>query len=243
MACPFEEKLTSWLLGDLSPKEQDEVTCHIFTCASCRQECDELRKVLFPLRSALHKDQGLFKPRAKVFAPQRFHLAPWMRIAAMLVLSGSMVLLLMSLYYQQLTQRRGHDGPVTHITFGKMETPPPPLEPVIVPKTPPVDLLADLNIAKELGLDQIAYVPPPALPGAYWTPQFVTLNQLATLQALEDRTESVHDRLMRQLPDARWDAQVGPLRKPKKSRQGSPLYGPAVYASPRHSGPTNNVSK
>ena len=65
MSCPFEEKLTSWLLGDLSAQEQNEVTCHVFTCASCRQECDELRKVLFPLRSGLHKDQGLFKPRKR----------------------------------------------------------------------------------------------------------------------------------------------------------------------------------
>jgi hypothetical protein len=242
MACPYEEKLTSWLLGDLSPKEQDDVTRHLFTCSVCRQESDVLRRVLFPLRSALHKDQRLFNARPMSSSwTGRFRLTPWMRSAALLVLSGSVVLLAMTLYHQQLSRRHDHDGPVTHITFGKMETPPPPLEPVVLPKTPELDLLADLNIAKDLGLEQITYVPPPALPGAYWTPKFVTLNQLATLHSMVDHPESVHDRLMRQLPEARWDAQVGPLCKPPRSRQPRPLYGPTVYASPRYSEVINSV--
>jgi len=244
MGCPFEEKLTSWLLGDLSPQEQNEITCHVFTCASCRQECDELRKVLFPLRSALHKDQGLFKPKKHVSWTQWLYTPSWVGRAALVILSASIVLAVMSLYHHELT-RRSHreDEPVTHLTFRKPE-PTPTLEPLVVPATKEPELLADLDlgIRDELGLEKYVLVPPPLLPGAHWTPRFMTLNQLAMLNLLPGSTESVHERLMRELPEARWNLDEGPVRKSKK-RRISPAYQPEIifYAAPVYAAPTNRV--
>lgn len=242
MACQYEEKLTSWLLGDLSPQEQDEVSCHVFTCASCRKECDELRRVLFPLRSALYKDQGLFKPKRTIPWTQRILSAPWIRQAAVLLISATIVCAVMTLYYHQVTRDRTIDGPITHITFGKMETPPPPLEPLVMPSDKAHDPYAGLNIVDELKLAEIGEVPIPPLPGCYWTPQFITLNQLAMWHELDTEKESVHDRLMRQLPDARWDSLADPLRRPKKERRYSTPYGPTLFASPRQESPTNKMS-
>lgn len=242
MACQYEEKLTSWLLGDLSPQEQDEISCHVFTCASCRKECDELRRVLFPLRSALYKDQGLFKPKRSVHWTQRMLGAPWMRQAAILLISCSIVCAVMTLYYHQVTRDRTIEGPITHITFGKMETPPPPLEPLVMPPDKAHDPFAGLNIVEELRLADIDEVTMPALPGGYWTPQFITLNQLAMWHALDKETESVHDRLMRQLPDATWDNVADPPRRQKKERRYSTAYGPTLFASPRYESSTNKMS-
>ena len=241
MACQYEEKLTSWLLGDLSPQEQDEITSHVFTCASCRKECDELRRVLFPLRSALQKDQHLFKPKRNIHWTQRLLAAPWMRQAAVLLISCSIVCAVMTLYYHQVTRDRTIEGPITHITFGKIETPPLPLEPLVYPSNKEADLFAKLNIVDELGLTNIDEVLIPALSGYDWTPQFVTLNQLAMWQALDKGSESVHDKLMRELPDARWDLHAGPLRRLKKTHQSAVSYGPTVYASPRYEGSTNTM--
>jgi Putative zinc-finger len=247
MSCPFEEKLTSWLLGDLSPQEQDEVTCHIFECAACRKECDELRKILFPLRSALHKDQGLFKVRANVPWWQRVQIPAWVGRAALLMLSASIVLAVMSVYHQELTKRNSREeGPVTHITFGKIQPPPAPLEKLVVKTTREEDLLADLKlgIIEDLGLEQYALVLPPPIPGAQWTPTFITLNQLTMLCRLEENKESVHERLMRELPDARWNTDVGPVRNLKKPRRTSSCISDDIYyAAPVYKPATNAVKE
>lgn len=243
MACPYEEKLTSWLLGDLSPQEQDEVTCHVFVCEACKKECEALRSVLFPLRSALHKDQGLFKERKPRRWAQGVFTAPWLRQAAILLLSCSIVCLVMTLYYYQLTRQTAVDGPVTHITFGKREEPPPPLEPLPMPANTGTDLLAKVNIVDELGLADIEDVPLPVLPGGAWVPQFVTLNQLAMWHAFDKRSEAVHDRLMRDLPDVNWEAEPDPIRRSRKTRRHVMTYGPTVLASPRYVGPTNRTPK
>lgn len=244
MSCPFEEKLTSWLLGDLSPQEQDEVTCHIFTCAECRKECDDLRKVLFPLRSALHKDQGLFKVRTNIPWWQRVQPPAWLGRAAILLLSVSIVLTVMALYHYELTQRSNRgDETVTQLTFRKPDAPP-TLEPLVVPTTKEPELLVDLDlgICDELGLEKYVLVPPPFIPGAHWTPRFMTLNQLAMLNLLPGSKESVHERLMRELPEARWNSDEGPVRKSKK-RRISPAYQPEIifYAAPVYAAPTNRV--
>ena len=60
--CPYEEKVTAWLLGDLSPEEQRDVTSHLDGCAACRAVCAELSRVLTPLRSGLEKDCRLIVP-------------------------------------------------------------------------------------------------------------------------------------------------------------------------------------
>lgn len=245
MSCPFEEKLTSWLLGDLSPQEQDEVTCHVFTCVECRKECDELRKVLFPLRSALHKDQGLFKVRTHVPWWQRIQPPAWLGRAALLLLSVSIVLTVMSLYHQELTSRNNRvDGPVTHITFGKIPPPPLPLEPLVIKTPQACDLLADmkLGISEELALEQYVFVPPPPIPGAYWTPTFITLNQLAMIYRQDSPAESIHERLMRELPATHLSAEKGPVRNPKKRRHTpSYLSDETYYAAPVYTSPTNRV--
>ena len=242
MACQYEEKLTSWLLGDLSPQEQDKMSCHVFECASCRAECDELRRVLFPLRSGLHKDLGLFKQKRTLPWTSRLMASPWLRHAAVLLVSCSIVCAVMSLYYHQVTRDRALDGPVMHITFGKREIPPPPLEPLVMPSVQTNDLFADLNIVNELKLAEIGEVHMPPLPGGYWTPQFMTLNQLAMWHALDKEAESVHERLMRQLPDARWDSPANPLRRPKKERRYPTAYGPTLLAAPRYESSTNKMT-
>ena len=242
MACQYEEKLTSWLLGYLSPQEQDEISCHVFACASCRKECDDLRRVLFPLRSGLYKDQGLFKLKRATRWTERLLAAPWLRHAAVLLISCSIVCAVMTFYYHQVTRDRAIEGPITHITFGKMETPPPPLEPLVMPSGKSHDPFADLNIVEELRLAEIDEVTMPALPGGYWTPQFMTLNQLAMWHALDKKSESVHDQLMRQLPDARGDSLAAPLWRSPKGRHYLPAFGPTVFASPRYERSTNSMS-
>jgi len=242
MACQYEEKLTSWLLGDLSPQEQQDVTCHVFTCAACRKETAALRRVLSPLQSALHKDHVLFQAKPALPWTTRLLMSPWVRQAALLMISCSIVCAVMTLYYYQLTQRHAVDGPVTQITFGKMERPLPPLEPLTMISEQEPDLIAKLNIVEELGLANITDVPLPALPGIAWGPQFITLNQLAMWQALDNRAESMHERLMRELPEAHWEPDKGPLRRPKKTRSSRPAYGPTLLASPRHEDSTNTTS-
>jgi hypothetical protein len=242
MACQYEEKLTSWLLGDLNPKEQDEITCHVFTCDSCKKECDELRRVLFPLRSGLHKDLGLFKAKRNIHWTQRLLAATWLRQAAILLISCSVVCAVMTLLYHQSRRRHGEDGPVTQITFGKMQTPPPPLEPLEMPAEKPYDPFSGLNIVEELRLAEINEVPVPPLPGGYWTPRFMTINQMAMLHTLGKGSETMHERLMRQLPEARWDLNPGSVRQPRKPRQPAVPYGPTLLASPRYGGSTNQMS-
>ena len=55
--CPHEEKITAWLLGDLPPSAQDEMTRHLERCAACRAARDELEGVLVPLRHGLERDR------------------------------------------------------------------------------------------------------------------------------------------------------------------------------------------
>jgi hypothetical protein len=118
------------------------------------------------------------------------------------------------------------------------------LEPLVVKTPQEEDLLADmkLGISEELALEQYVLVPPPPIPGAYWTPSFITLNQLAMIYRLDAPKESVHERLMRELPDARWHAEEGPVRNPKKRRHTpSYLSNETYYAAPVYKMTTNNV--
>jgi hypothetical protein len=162
------------------------------------------------------------------------------------MLSASIVLAVMSVYHQELTKRNSREeGPVTHITFGKIQPPPDPLEKLVVKTTREEDLLTDLKlgITEELGLEQYALVLPPPIPGAYWTPTFITLNQLTMLCRLEENKESVHDRLMRELPDAPLSTDVGPVRNPKKHhRTSSYLSEDIYYAAPVYKPATNTAT-
>ena len=130
--CPYEEKLTAWLLGDLSPEEQETVTRHLAACATCRAMRDELASVLAPLKGGLAKDQRLRvpavqRPRHRVTA---FLHAPWIRAAALFLVSVSTLFVLFGLFYSATTERKKTVGPVTTFTFHKPDQPPEQLEPL-----------------------------------------------------------------------------------------------------------------
>ena len=122
--CPHEEKLTAWILGDLSPEEHQALTCHLETCASCRSVRDELSCVLTPLRSGLEKDRQLrIAPQPAKAPPRSTFRTLWstphegLRRAAILTLSFGTLFTIISLVYQG-SQRKPHDpNAVTHITF------------------------------------------------------------------------------------------------------------------------------
>lgn len=136
--CPYEDKLTAWLLGDLSPQEHEAVTRHLAACAECRNARDELAAVLTPLRTGLAKDRRLFRDGDAAARPSAAgraarHLtallhAPWLRAAAIVLISFGALFALISLHYHHATSRMEPVGPVTTFTFHKREQPPEPLE-------------------------------------------------------------------------------------------------------------------
>ena len=137
--CPHEEKLTAWLLGDLSPEAHESLTRHLADCASCRSSKEELARVLAPLRSGLEKDRRLsIEPLpARAEPPRRTWGWLWatphegLKRAAILTLSIGSLFVLLSVVYQK-SQRIPHNADsVTHITFVRSaEEPAPALAPV-----------------------------------------------------------------------------------------------------------------
>ncbi len=71
--CACEERLTSWLLGDLPPPEADAIRLHVAACAACRARVAELEPVVAALR------QGLTAAPAK---PLRLYPARRRRVLA-----------------------------------------------------------------------------------------------------------------------------------------------------------------
>ncbi|GEM_PF-1340243 len=95
--CPFENRLTTSLLGDLSPAEAEVVQAHVDACPACRATAANLAPLLDTLRAALAQDAAV--PRsldpgrlASVLAIQpprhrrrtRFWLGPVIGLAATL---------------------------------------------------------------------------------------------------------------------------------------------------------------
>ncbi len=172
--CPHEEKLTAWLLGDLSPTEHQSMTSHLETCDSCRSVKEELSSVLTPLRSGLEKDGHLrLSPPFAKAPPRSTFRALWtsphkeLKRAAILTLTFGTLFGLMSVVYQNV-QRSTHDpAAVTHITFARSaEEPVPSLTPVAKRSTEAADkeLLVDSVPRSESSNPSTAVVMAPATP-------------------------------------------------------------------------------
>lgn len=117
--CPHEEKVTAWLLGDLSPQEHQEMSRHLEGCAACRAVRGEIEATVILLRRGLEKDRqvslpsGAPRPRPAVL--DRFQMAVWGRRAALFVISCGALFTLVAVFQ---SYRGGQSvGPVTHITF------------------------------------------------------------------------------------------------------------------------------
>jgi len=176
--CPYEEKLTAWLLGDLRPDEQEAVTRHLSACASCRAVRDEIAAVLTPLNSGLAKDKRLFpQPAAPRRVPAWFH-APWVRAAALFVVSFGTLFALFGLIYNAAT-RTDPVGPVTTFTFLKPDQPPEPLEP-LAPSAETADV-QPMTFEPSVFLPLMASISIPEIPVREYNtlPHFFTLSQIA----------------------------------------------------------------
>lgn len=173
--CPHEEKLTAWLLGDLSPEEHEAMTRHLEGCDACRAVRDELSRVLSPLRSGLAKDRT-WRVAAGTAAPCRPPLWAWLwrrpheglTRAALLAVSFGTLFALVSAVYQNAQRERAPAGAITHIEFRKRdEAPAPALEPM--PDAARADASPE-SLAEEAARSVTAIsverepVPAPALP-------------------------------------------------------------------------------
>ncbi len=154
--CPYEEKLTAWLLGDLPPEEQQAMTRHLQACDTCRKVRDELTHVLTPLRSGLEKDRHLrVEPHPTPCTGCRESPRPFwyiryerLRRAALFALSFGALFAGVSVVYRQTAGQHPNDENVTHITFHRKEAPAPALAPAMgAAKAPPTakDDLADFK--------------------------------------------------------------------------------------------------
>ncbi len=171
--CPHEEKLTAWLLGDLSPEERQTMARHLDACAACRSALGELSAVLTPLRSGLAKDRCLAagsQPARppKVRAPFRlwFTRQDRLRRAALFAAAFGTLFALLSTVYRQASEDRRGDSPVTHITFQRNEPPAPTLSPATVPPPAAAAGLAELQPDALHAPPPAPIVTPPALPEA-----------------------------------------------------------------------------
>jgi len=142
--CPYEEKLTAWLLGDLPPEEHQALTRHLAGCDACRAAKEELAHVLTPLRSGLAKDRNLQIAPKPIVVPPRRSFAAWLwhspheslKRAAILVASFGTLFALFSSVYQTAQRERVPAGDVTSIEFRKAsdEAPLPALQPLAEPR-------------------------------------------------------------------------------------------------------------
>jgi hypothetical protein len=176
--CPHEEKLTAWLLGDLSPEEQQAMTRHMDGCDSCRAVSEELLRVLKPLRSGLAKDRSLHvEPKAGSLARRRnrwawlwFRPHEGLKRAAILTVSIGSLFALISAVYQASQRETVSADTVTSIEFkkGADGIPAPALKPLAeaVPTETASDRLdtdtRDRNEALSAASRTVPYPKPPA---------------------------------------------------------------------------------
>lgn len=176
--CPYEEKITSWLLNDLPPDEQLAVARHLDACPACRAVRDDLAHVLAPLASGLAKDRRVPLPAAPV--PSRAR-AFWLRRhtalkrAALLALSFGSLFALLS----HLQRDASRPDTVIHIEFRRESAPPPALSPLPAPR-PKEDSDAILAEAPAAAAGAFtAEVPPVPHPAAAPEPRMPPLPRLA----------------------------------------------------------------
>jgi Ca-activated chloride channel family protein len=103
--CACEERLTSWLLGDLPPPEAEAIRLHVAACDTCRARVDELAPVVAALRQGLTAAPAtplrLYPARRRrvLATPYRTRFRSWwvashpgLRAAAMIVVFLGLVL-------------------------------------------------------------------------------------------------------------------------------------------------------
>lgn len=198
--CPYEEKLTAWLLGDLIPQEQAAVTRHLAACAACRATRDELAAVLTPLKGGLAKDSRFSRPPAK--RPRRglaaFLYAPWVRAAALLIVSFSTLIAMFGFLYNAATGRKEPVGPITTVTFHKQQDlPPEPLEPFPAPAENIG--IAPVPFEPYVLLPSVAHISIPEIPmREYDLPYFLAFAPLALWASSSNMPPVVYNDLLAQ---------------------------------------------
>ncbi|HEY6562830.1 MAG TPA: zf-HC2 domain-containing protein [Polyangiaceae bacterium] len=53
MSCPSLENWTAWVLGELAPDTEDELTGHLFECAACTSQAESVERLVTELRGML----------------------------------------------------------------------------------------------------------------------------------------------------------------------------------------------
>ena len=166
--CPYEEKLTAWLLGDLSPDERQDVTRHLEGCAACRAACEELSRVLTPLRSGLEKDRHLNVPeesdvsvcsgavRRSADSPASTRPTFWSRLSstpheglkrvAILALSFGTLFTLVSVVRHRPQRISGDPNAVTYLSYLQPKEEP---DPTLAPAAEPQGAASDRPILAE----------------------------------------------------------------------------------------------
>jgi len=134
--CPHEEKLTAWLLDDLSPEEHQAMTRHLETCDACRSAKEELSRVLMPLRSGLEKDRDLrmaARPQSKA-APLRAFFALWFtpqeglkRVASLALFFGTLFVVIGVVYQKAHRPASSGSSDITYVSFLQSNEEPPPV--------------------------------------------------------------------------------------------------------------------
>jgi hypothetical protein len=209
--CPYEERLTAWLLGDLSEAERKEMDAHVRVCAECAAEVHELKAVLSPLKNGLEKDARLTaKSRTLVLAP-RFGI--WMRRAALLAISGGAFFCLLGYLYKRANPPRDPDETVTTLVFKKEAAPPAALQKAAGFVTQKPQLETPEIEAVPLG-DVSAPIEPSLPLVAYGMPEFAKLVWFP-----QPAVTSVHERLLAELPEAEHEKKVrGQKHIPQNNR-------------------------
>ena len=199
--CPYEEKLTAWLLGDLPPEEHLALSQHLETCDTCRSVKQELSRVLTPLRSGLEKDRTM-----RLVAPPRqaasrrtlrrlwFSSHEGLRRAAILTLSLGTLYALISVVYQNAQRTPDSADSVTQLTFyPAAESTVPALIPVNVQDATPAakakEALAESNPRSDPFMTSPLPITQPAMPAR--EPHAHTFRKLVETAAEAEATQGV----------------------------------------------------
>lgn len=150
--CPYEEKITAWLLGDLSPGEQQDVTRHLESCPSCQAAREELSRVLTPLRSGLAKDVDWVIPLNDLSSSESPYVRPsrwaWLwnqpnrilKSAAILTVSFGTFFALINVAHNRSQRIAKEPSGITYVSYLQpKEDPAPPLAPAEELKTEAAD--------------------------------------------------------------------------------------------------------
>ena len=214
--CPYEERLTVWLLGDLSEAEREEMDAHVRACAECAAEARELKAVLSSLQSGLKKDTELTVESKKAVRAPLFGV--WMRRAALLAISGGAFFCLLGYLYNKANPARDPSETVTTLVFHKEADPPAALQKTANLATQKPQL--ETPKIEAVPLDDLPMPIEPSLPlVAYGMPEFAKLVWFP-----QPASTSVHERLLAELPEV--ESEKG--NKARKHYPPSGRYNPRL---------------